>query len=100
MKYDVVWPLAKSSAEPLVMKSKFDDRGAKRIGFLWDYVFRGEIMFPLLQDGLAQQFPGSKFVPHSEFGNIHGHNEAEVIRTLPERLRSLELDAVVVGIGA
>ena len=100
MKYDVLWPLAKTSAEPLVMSSKFSDRGAKRVAFLWDYVFRGEIMFPLLQGGIAEQFPGSEFVPYSEFGNIHGHNEHEVIAALPARLRERRLDAVVVGIGA
>ena len=100
MNYDVVWPLAKVSATPLEMRSQFSDRGAKRIAFLWDYVFRGEILFPVLQEGLKKQFPGSEFVSYEEFGNIHGHNEAEVVAALPNRLRALKLDAVVVGIGA
>jgi hypothetical protein len=100
MKYDVLWPLAQCSADPLVTSSKFTDKGAKRIAFLWDYVFRGEIMFPLIERGLAERFPGSEFVPYSTFGNIHGHDEAQVIAALPERLRELKLDAVVAGIGA
>ena len=100
MKYDVHWPLARSSAEPLVMHSRFANSGPKRIGFLWDYVFRGELMFPLLQAGLAEEFPGSEFVSYSEFGNIHGHDEAAVVAALPDRLREKKLDAVVVGIGA
>jgi len=100
MTYDVVWPLAPVSATPLAMSSKFSDRGAKRIAFLWDYVFRGETLFPILQEGLARQFPGSEFVSYDEFGNIHGHNEREVVAALPDKLRGLKLDAVVVGIGA
>lgn len=100
MNYEVVWPLAKVSATPIEMHSRFSDRGAKRIGFLWDYVFRGETLFPILQEGLAKQFPGSEFVPYDTFGNIHGHDERAVIAALPERLRALKLDAVVAGIGA
>jgi hypothetical protein len=55
-------------------------------------------MFPLIQAGLAERYPGSSFVSHDRFGNIHGHDEREVLAALPGRLRAEKLDAVVVGV--
>jgi hypothetical protein len=96
--FDVVWPLARSPGQALKMNPRLRAGEAKRIGFLWDYVFRGDEMFPLLQAGLAEEYPGSSFVHHDRFGNIHGHNESEVLASLPERLRAEKIDAVVVGV--
>ena len=100
MKFEALWPLAKSAAKPLAMSPKLAGGDAKRFGFLWNYVFRGEQMFPLLQAGLAEAYSGSEFVSYSAFGNVHGHDEAEVLAELPRRLREARLDAVVVGVGA
>lgn len=97
-KYEVVWPLARATGKVLQMNARLREGKPKRIGFLWDYVFRGDEMFPLLQAGLAEGYPGSSFVPYSRFGNIHGHDEREVLAALPERLRSEKIDAVVVGV--
>ena len=98
--YEVVWPLAKSTSKGVAMNPRFTDTSAKRIGLIWDYVFRGDHMFPLIQAGLAERFPGSVFVPYTAFGNIHGHDERETLAALPERLRAEKVDAVVVGVGA
>jgi hypothetical protein len=96
--YDVVWPLARSTGKAVTMNARLREGKAKRIGFLWDYVFRGDEMFPLLQAGLAEKYPGSSFVSYAAFGNIHGHDEREVLAALPGRLRAENLDAVVVGV--
>ena len=98
--FDVVWPLGRSTETAIALNARFTDNKAKRIGFLWDYIFRGDQMFPLIQAGLAEKFPGSTFVPHTAFGNIHGHDEREVLAALPQRLKDEKLDAVVVGVGA
>ena len=74
--------------------------GAKRIGFVWDYVFRGDEMFEVLEEELSKRFPGSVFVPYETFGNMHGHDEREVLAALPDILRREELDAVIAGVGA
>lgn len=99
-KYDVVWPLARTKSKGVAMNARFADKAPKRIGFIWDYFFRGDEMFPLIQAGLAENYPGSSFVPYTAFGNVHGHEEHEVLAALPERIRSQKLDAVVVGVGA
>ncbi|MBM3344965.1 MAG: hypothetical protein FJY55_00470 [Betaproteobacteria bacterium] len=99
-RYEVLWPLARRAVKDITLNRRFADNGAKRIGFIWDYMFRGNDMFPLLQAGLAEKYPGSTFVPYEHFGNVHGHDEREVLAALPDRLREAKLDAVVVGVGA
>ena len=99
-KYAVVWPLARSTEQGVAMNARFADTKAKRIGFVWDYVFRGDHMFPLIQAGLAEKYRGSEFVPYTAFGNAHGHDEREMLAALPGRLKAEKVDAVVVGVGA
>lgn len=99
-RYDVLWPLGRLTEKGVAMNARFADTKAKRIGFIWDYVFRGDHMFPLIQAGLAEKFPGSTFVPYTAFGNAHGHDEHERLAALPRRLREEKVDAVVVGVGA
>lgn len=99
-KYDVVWPLGHSSINLVEMNPRLGEKKQPRIGFLWDYIFRGDEMFPLIQGALAERFPGSQFVPHTVFGNTHGPGEREYLALLPERLRAENLDAVVVGVAA
>jgi hypothetical protein len=100
MQFEVLWPLGRATGEAVAMSTRVSGGGAKRIGFLWDYVFRGDDMFRLLEEELPKRFADCVFVPYETFGNIHGHDEAEVLAALPARLRAEEVDAVVVGVGA
>lgn len=97
--YDALWPLARRTAATVEMSTR-DAREEMRIGFLWDYVFRGDEMFAVLERELPAHFPGVRFVRHDELGNIHGHDEREVLAVLGDRLREKEIDAVVAGVGA
>jgi len=103
-RFEVLWPLARRAVKDIALNRRFGDPegkgGAKRIGFIWDYMFRGNDMFPLLQAGLAEKYPGATFVPYTFFGNVHGHDEREVLAALPGRLKEAKLDAVIVGVGA
>ncbi|MBM3345749.1 MAG: hypothetical protein FJY55_04525 [Betaproteobacteria bacterium] len=98
--FDALWPLARLRQEQLSVSRRLEDNRGKRIGFIWDYMFRGDHMFPLIQAGLAEKFPGSTFVPYSTFGNAHGHDEADMLAALPQKLREAKVEAVVVGVAA
>ena len=71
----------------------------KTVAQLWDYVFRGDEVFPLLEEGLKQRFPGVRFVSWKEFGSTHGSEEREVLASLPRRFKALGVDAVISGMG-
>jgi hypothetical protein len=101
--HEVVWPSA-----PLAGQERFEGTFAardgalagRRIGFIWDYVFHGDIMFEEIQRDLSARFEDIVFVGHETFGNTHGHDEAEVLERLPELLRTTEVDSVILGVGA
>ena len=46
--YEVFWPGGPSAVHTVPSAPRSDLTG-KRIGFLWDYVFRGEEIFPILE---------------------------------------------------
>jgi hypothetical protein len=107
-RHDVVWPLA-----PL---ARLDGNGdgspraggvarpsglaGRRIGFVWDYVFCGDVMYEEIRRELARRYGDLSFVEHERFGNIHGHDEQAVLDRLPDVLRATEVDSVILGVGA
>ena len=78
---------------------RLDTLTGKRIAFLWDYLFRGDELFPILERELAARYADVEFIGYDKFGNTHGPDEADVIDRLPDSLRSRAVDAVVSGMG-
>jgi hypothetical protein len=99
-RYDVVWPLGRSTAEQVAITERLPEPDGKRLGFIWDYVFRGDDIFAIAREALAKHHPGLNFVDHAAFGNIHGPDEQAVVGAIPDKLRAEEVDAVIVGVGA
>jgi hypothetical protein len=99
--YEVVWPLGKSAyREALPTRGQISDLSGKTICELWDGLFRGEELFPILREALPKRYPGIKFVDYTAFGNTHGPNEAEVIANLPDLLHKHRCDVVISAMGA
>ena len=98
--YDVVWPLAPSVAPPGSLAPRSADLRDKTVGELWDYLFKGEEIFPLIRQQLAERYPGIRFVEFERFGSTHGRDEKELATTLPTQLREHGCDAVISAVGA
>ena len=97
--YEVVWPRGKVTTETVKLAKRLDTLEGKTIAFVWDYIFRGDLMFPVIERELAKRYPGSKFIGYDMFGSIHGFNEASVLASLPDNLKHYNCDAVVCGVG-
>lgn len=103
--YEVVWPRSPRGVQTRRVADRLEPTDGrhplegKRIAFLWDYLFRGDELFPLLEGELTQRFPGLEVVGYDEFGSTHGSDEVEVISGLPTALTSRHIDAVVSGMG-
>ncbi len=97
--YAVVWPRGEKAAALQPLAPRLDGLEGKRIAFLWDYLFRGDEIFPMLADGLAGRYPGVDFIGYEVFGSTHGDEEREIVAALPARLKELGADAIVSGMG-
>jgi hypothetical protein len=98
-KYQVVWPRGKKVVDRAAPARRLETLNGKTVAELWDYVFRGEEIFPLVESELAARFPDVKFISPDRFGNTHSTEEREVLAALPDRLRELGVDAVISGMG-
>ena len=92
-------PLGQVDRADMVTDARLDGLDGKRIGFVWDYVFRGDEMFPLIEAEIRRHHPDATFVPFETFGNIHGKESDPVLDQLAAKLREQQVDAVVVGVG-
>ena len=97
---DALWPGGDSAVAPIEPAPRPASLDAKRVGFLWNHMFRGEEIFPLVAARLEAEFEGVEFVGFDAFGSTFGGDEHAVIDALPSRLRDLGVDAVISGIGA
>jgi hypothetical protein len=97
--YDVVWPQSPRGVQRQRRAERLENLSGKRIAFLWDYLFRGDELFPILRRELTERFPGIEIIDYTVFGNLHGGDERERVAGLPEQLHGLRVDAVVSGMG-
>jgi hypothetical protein len=72
----------------------------KVIAELWDRVFRGEEIFPVVRESLRKRYPGVRFIEYDRFGDTHGTTQKQVLAELPALLKELKVDAVISGVGA
>jgi hypothetical protein len=97
--YEVVWPRSRRTVGVRPLARRLDSLEGKKVAQLWDYLFRGDEVFSVLEEGLAKRYPGLEFVSWREFGNTHGEDEAKILAGLPARLKQMGVNAVVSGMG-
>lgn len=97
--HDVVWPRATRQMELLETAPRLDTLDGKTVCQLWDFLFRGDEVFELLESGLKERYPNVNFISWKEFGSTHGSDEREILANLPAKMKSLGVDAVISGMG-
>lgn len=95
--YEVVWPRAARQSKRRALAPRLDTLEGKTVAQLWDYLFKGDQVFALLEEGLKARYPGVKFVSWKAFGSTHGGEEKEALAALPEKFKALGVDAVISG---
>ncbi len=94
-----LWPRGAKAKVSKPLARRLDSLEGKTVAFLWDYMFRGDEIFPLIERELSTAYPDMRFVGYDTFGTTHGGGEREVIRQLPENIRTHGIDAIVSGMG-
>ncbi len=97
--YDIVWPRSPQGVQRRRRAARLESLAGTRVAFLWDYVFRGDELFPVLEQELTARFDGIEIVGYEVWGNLHGADEKERVGRLPGDLRDQGVDAVVSGMG-
>ena len=97
--YEAVWPRGAKVAGAKPLAKRPESLEGKTVAFLWDYMFRGDEIMPLIERELNAAYPGMNFIGYDEFGTTHGGGEREVIKALPEKIKMLEIDGIVSGMG-
>jgi len=97
--YAVVWPRSAKSVQVKPLAPRLDTLDGKTVAFLWDELFRGDEIWPMLKEQIAGRYKDVKFVDHDAFGSTHGDEEHKVLAELPDKIRALKVDAIVSGMG-
>ena len=97
--YDVVWPRAARQMEIAPVAPRLNTLEGKTVAQLWDYLFRGDEVFDHLEAGLKERYPSIKFVSWKDFGSTHGADERQILADLPQKMKTLGVDAVISGMG-
>ncbi|HYC46999.1 MAG TPA: hypothetical protein VED01_16100 [Burkholderiales bacterium] len=97
--YEALWPRSPRQTKVKPLAKRLDTLEGKTIAQIWDYVFRGDEVFEILEQGLKERFLDVKWVSWKEFGSTHGGGEREVVASLAQKLKDLKVDAVVSGMG-
>ena len=97
--YAVFWPRGRRHVRVQPLAPRLETLAGKTVACLWNYLFKGDAIFALLEERLAAEFPGVRFVNWLEFGNTHGSGERDVLAALPRRFLELGVDAAISAMG-
>lgn len=95
--YEAYWPRGARQQKTRPLAKRLDTLEGKTVAQIWDYLFKGDEVFALLEEGMKKKYPGIKFVSWREFGSSHGGEEKEALEALPAKLAALGVDAVISG---
>ena len=98
-RYEVVWPCGERVGKATPLSRRLNTLQGKTIGELWDYLFQGDKIFPILEEELSKRYPGIKFVNYKTFGPTHGGEEKRVVAQLATMLKKHGCDAVISSVG-
>ncbi len=97
--YEAFWPRTPRQVQLKPLAPRLDTLEGKTIAQLWDFVFRGDEVYAVLEEGLKKRYPNIRWVSYKEFGNTHGGEEREIVNALPRRFKELKVDAAISGMG-
>jgi hypothetical protein len=97
--YEVVWPRGKRTVQGIPLARRLNTLAGKTVAELWNGGFRGNEVFPILEDELKKRYPGIKFVQWEEFGRMGGFAEDKILAELPAKLKAKGCNVAIAGMG-
>ena len=85
--YEVVWPRGKRVKTGARLAKRLDTLEGKVVCELWDWIFRGNQIFAVIEQELAKRYPGVNSQARGSSAQPTGGMKKEVIAALPEKLK-------------
>ncbi|HEY0337065.1 MAG TPA: hypothetical protein VGC70_06945, partial [Burkholderiales bacterium] len=60
--YEALWPRSPRQVQLQPLAKRLDTLSGKTIAQMWDYVFRGDEVYALLEEGLKHRYPNIRWV--------------------------------------
>jgi hypothetical protein len=98
--YEVVAPTGRVVQDDVPVNVHPSTLSNKTIGFVWDYLFKGPILFDAVRRLVDAQFSDVRYIDYEYFGDIHGLDSTRVVEELPDKLHAAGVDVAVVAVGA
>jgi hypothetical protein len=102
--FEVVSPLGIDALARQRAAPRLASLDGKKIGEVWNGVFKGDATFPLLRAALTARFPDLRFVPFTQFPHVPGADnpaaQRERARAIAALAKDAGCDAVIAGNGA
>jgi hypothetical protein len=96
--YEVVAPVGRVVREEIPVNAFPADLSNSTVGFVWDYLFKGPILFDAIRNVVDANHAGVRYVDYDYFGNVHC--DPKDLDKLSPLLDAAKVDVAVVGIGA
>lgn len=98
--FQVVYPVGIRAVQDRKVAEPLPDLNGMVIGELWNHGFRGDETFPIIEELIREKYPDVRFISYKDFGNFHDPTfEAKMMAELPDKIRKLGCNAVIVGNG-
>jgi hypothetical protein len=98
--YEVLAPTGWFAQDDIPVNARPTSLSDRTVAFVWDYLFKGPVMFDAIRQLIDTRFSQVRFVDHEYFGDIHGLDAQQVLEELPDKLRAANVDVAVVAVGA
>ena len=95
--FEVFWPRSPRQTGIKPLAGRLETLNGRTIAQIWDYLFKGDVVFEHLEQAIKEKFPTVKFVSWREFGSTHGGDEKEAIAEFAKKFKEFGVDAVISG---
>lgn len=103
--FSVVSPIGEESTkgtrgEKTAIARRQLDLNGKTVCEVWNGVFRGDALFPIIREQLKKRYPNIRIIPYTEAPIIRvGANVDEDCEALKEHLKETACDALIAATG-
>ena len=100
MEFSVVSPVGQQVGAAGAIAARLPDLNGKTVCEVWNGMFRGDVLFPVLRELLKERYPHVKFIPYAELPKVEvWANMDQRCESLRESLIQKGCDAVISGVG-